>query len=53
MIKELKARLRSHEFENSDDLLVALEQMSYEQQRVVLLAYDLGHDAGFEEAEEE
>lgn len=51
MLKELRARLAAGEFENSDDLLFALDHMSNEQKQVVQLAYQLGEDAGFEQAE--
>lgn len=52
MLKELRTRLVAREFENSDGLLFAFEQMSDEQKKVVQLAYQLGEDAGFEQAEE-
>lgn len=52
MLDKLKQMLINGDFENSDDLLIALEQMSDDQKELLKVAYDLGHDAGFEEAEE-
>lgn len=53
MLKELREQLLAGEFENSDELLRALDQMTHAQKQVVLLAYQLGEDAGFEQASED
>lgn len=53
MLDVLKKQLEQGAYEDSDSLLVALGQLSTEQQRLLTLVYQLGEDAGFDAAEDD